>query len=568
MAGTAADGDDGDAPTPGGDAAHGATSVASVHAAGAGAGAAGATDDMAAVDAASDISRKKDAGRESNDDATDSDSDSNGNGNGNGNGSGSGGGGRRRPSWRSAKKKADAVMARIADAKRQVRELEELGPQRVLGDDFDAAGVGVSTAVDDLRVPACGERPYWELSPAAAAAAVGEVLGVGLAGEPAARRVAMVVAAVTSDAREELAALGEEGRSVLAEEGVRVYMGAATTDMGGSGPSTTRGGGGDGGDSSNSDDRSLADAVAANTTFDRVGHNVATPNDDEAVTALLTLLDRARFRPVSAADMAAGSALAGCADSLPVAIDRSRLDGSLLGTNAAVRRLWGAPVPKTTGSEAVAAAAAAAAAVDAADPWATPAYFPHCLCLGRGVGVRRSSGLLLGPKIRALEARYFGWVEAPFTWLLSAVAAAQRRLTHRGRDRGPPPPAPATSQSVAAAAAAAATPAVDPSAAAGTASKTQSPPPAPAVDAVLEERESAANAEELLVAVGGGGPTATAAPGEGAPPTTAATLSPAGASAAVGTTNDTDKTHTTAAAVTRTTTPSPPPPPLAAPSAA
>jgi len=92
--------------------------------------------------------------------------------------------------WRSAKKQAREALARYATAKRQVEELEALGPQRVLGDDFDAAAAGVSSAVDDLRVPACGDRPYWEVAPAVAAAAVagslaGEGGGGGGGGGPA-----------------------------------------------------------------------------------------------------------------------------------------------------------------------------------------------------------------------------------------------------------------------------------------------------------------------------------------------------------------------------------------------
>ena len=52
--------------------------------------------------------------------------------------------------WRSAKKQAREALARYATAKRQVEELEALGPQRVLGDDFDAAAAGVSSAVDAM----------------------------------------------------------------------------------------------------------------------------------------------------------------------------------------------------------------------------------------------------------------------------------------------------------------------------------------------------------------------------------------------------------------------------------
>ena len=133
-------------------------------------------------------------------------------------------------------------------------------------------------------------------------------------------------------------------------------------------------------------------------------------DDIEGVRALLELLRRGRYKVLKDSDAKLGERLEGCGDELPVFISPVGFDGDFLKSGVSDEDGNGECVLGVGVDEI--------------------AFYPHILIAWKGVGVQEKKGLQLGAKLRAFEAKYLGWFEYPFDWVISKLA----RVDMNGKD--------------------------------------------------------------------------------------------------------------------------------------
>eukprot|EP00172_Hildenbrandia_rubra_P000873 Plantae.Rhodophyta-Hildenbrandia_rubra.ctg14944.p1 GENE.Plantae.Rhodophyta-Hildenbrandia_rubra.ctg14944~~Plantae.Rhodophyta-Hildenbrandia_rubra.ctg14944.p1 ORF type:complete len:551 (+),score=85.21 Plantae.Rhodophyta-Hildenbrandia_rubra.ctg14944:219-1871(+) len=124
----------------------------------------------------------------------------------------------------------------------------------------------------------------------------------------------------------------------------------------------------------------------------------ATSDDcQEGMSALVQLLEMARYRALSSEDARRREALEGCADQLPVFISSTGFDEKFLLDGVSSDGILGLPEERV-------------------------AFFPQILIAWKGVTIQKKDGRQLKAKLRGFEAKYFGWIDDPFDWIIAKLA--------------------------------------------------------------------------------------------------------------------------------------------------